>query len=186
MATIFVFHGVGGHSKENWFPWLKESLEAENHQVIVPDLPHPDHPTLTEWINDFKQHEELMDENTIFVGHSLGGAFALRLLEKAQKPIRATFLIASVWGVMGNQFDPLMTTFTVPPYDWNSIKQRSKFFSVIHSDNDPYIRLSQAEELAKNLGITLTLIKGGGHFNEAAGYRDFPFLLSEITRISQA
>ncbi len=181
MTTIFIFHGVGGNSKENWFPWLKKQLETEQCRVVVLDLPHSDHPDLTEWSDYFRQYEELVDEQTIFVGHSLGGAFALRLLERMPKPIRACFLVAPVWGVMGNQFDPQMETFTVPPYDWKTIRKNSKQFSVLHADNDPFIKLSQAEELAKHIDTEVTLVRGGGHLNANAGYTEFPFLLEKIT-----
>jgi len=184
MPTVFLFHGVGGHSQENWLPWLKGELERKSYNVIVPDFPNPDHPVLSEWSADFKNYDTLVDEHTIFVGHSLGGAFALRLLERKTTPIRACFLVASVWGVMGNQFDPVMSTFTEPPYDWKRIRKNAKNFSVIHADNDPYIQLSQAEELATHLGIAVTLVKDGGHFNAAAGYRTFPFLLERITAAS--
>ncbi|MDD4287843.1 MAG: alpha/beta fold hydrolase [Candidatus Peribacteraceae bacterium] len=184
MPTVFLFHGVGGHSQENWLPWLKSALERKNYEVIVPDFPNPDHPMLSEWTDFFHQYDTLIDEHTVFVGHSLGGAFALRLLERMSKPIHACFLVASVWGVMGNQFDPVMRSFTEHPYDWKTIRQNVKHFSVIHSDNDPYITLSQAKELAKNLGIAVTLVSGGGHLNAAAGYREFPFLLERITAAS--
>ncbi|MDD5103840.1 MAG: alpha/beta fold hydrolase [Candidatus Peribacteraceae bacterium] len=181
MPTLFIFHGVGGHSKENWFPWLQQSLETERTHVVVPDFPHSDHPDLAEWLEHFRPYQRQLDDRTVFVGHSLGGAFALRLLEKIHTPIRACFLVASVWGVMGNQFDPVMRTFTVPPYDWKTIRQNARYFSVIHSDNDPYIKLSQAEELAKHLSTAVTLVRGGGHLNAGAGYTEFPLLPEQIS-----
>jgi hypothetical protein len=121
-----------------------------------------------------------VDSETIFVGHSLGGAFALRFLERMDTVIHAAFLVASVWGVMDKTFDPLMTTFTRSPYDWDRIRQHCGKFSVIHADNDPYIRLDLARDLAAHLGSTVTLVTGGGHLNAAAGYREFPLLLKEI------
>lgn len=98
-------------------------------------------------------------------------------------PIRATFLAALVWGVMDNRFDPLMTTFTEPSYDWSRIRQHCGKFSVIHADNDPYIRLGLARELVAHLDSEATLIEGGGHLNAAAGYREFPLLLAEIEKV---
>ena len=184
MPTVFLFHGVGGHSQENWLPWLQGALERKSSTVIVPDFPNADHPVLAEWSADFRKYDTLIDEHTMFVGHSLGGAFALRLLERMSKPIRACFLVASVWGEMGNQFDPVMKTFTEQPFDWKTIRKNAQHFSVIHSDNDPYIKLSQAEELAKHLGIAVTLVRGGGHLNASAGYAEFPFLLECITAAS--
>jgi hypothetical protein len=180
MATIFLFHGVYGHPGENWFPWLKREGEKAGHRVIVPQFPHADHPKLDEWLESFEQWKTLPDSEAILIGHSLGCAFALRLLEQAEKPVRATFLIAPVWGVMENKFDPLMTSFTSAPYDWRSIAEHAGSITVIHSDNDPYIALQKTEELAKNLSVGVTLIRNGGHFNEAAGYTTFERLLELI------
>lgn len=159
---------------------VTKKLEGDHYDVIVPDFPKSDHPILAEWIEFFDQYHKLLNEKTIFIGHSLGGAFALRLLEHIQKPIHATFLVASVAGVMGNKLDPLVTTFTTPLYDWNVIRQNSKYFSIIHSDNDPYISLSQATQLATALNTKLTMIENGGHFNTGSGFQEFPFLHSKI------
>lgn len=182
-STVFIFHGVGGHSQENWFPWLKKELETQDCRVIIPDFPHADHPTLDEWLDHFRQYERQLDERTIFVGHSLGSAFALRLLERMRQPIHACILTAPVWGVMGNDFDPIMKTFTKQPYDWPVIRRNARRFTVIHGDNDPYIRLSLAEELARNLGTTVEIIPSGGHLNTTAGFAEFPLLLEHITAL---
>ncbi len=183
MPTVFIFHGVDGDSRENWFPWLAAELTKKGFTAIVPDFPHANHPVLPEWLEHFRKFEDQVDDQTVFVGHSLGAAFALRLLERMQKPLCACFLVAPVSGVMGNQFDPVMKTFTGHPFDWKTIRRNAKHFSVIHSDNDPYIKLSQAEELAKHLGTTVTLVRGGGHFNASAGYAEFPLLLEQITAL---
>lgn len=180
VATIFIFHGVSGHPEENWFPWLKTRLEKEGHQVIVPHFPHADHPQLDEWLAFFEQWKPLLNDRAILIGHSLGSAFALRLLEQSAQSVGATFLVASVWGVMENQFDPLMTSFTEAPYDWPKIRSNAGKICVIHSDNDPYIALEKAQALAENLNAPVTLVKNGGHFNTEAGYTTFERLLELI------
>jgi len=182
-STVFIFHGVGGHSRENWFPWLAAELTKKDFTTIVPDFPHADHPVLAEWLDHFQQFESQLDERTIFVGHSLGSAFALRLLERMRQPIHACILVAPVWGVMGNAFDPVMRTFTESPYDWKTIQRNAEHFSVIHADNDPYILLTKSEELARNLGVDVTLVPGGGHLNTTAGFAKFPLLLEHITAL---
>ncbi|MSR67602.1 alpha/beta fold hydrolase, partial [Candidatus Peribacteria bacterium] len=145
MVNVFIFHGVGGSSSENWFPWMKAELQAAGHTVIVPDFPHPNRPQLDEWLKSFEQYKHLLSEDSVLVGHSLGGAFALRLLQSWNVRVLATFLVASVWGVMDNEFDPLMRTFTETSYDWQRINQYAGEIHILHSDNDPYIKLAKAE-----------------------------------------
>ncbi len=55
--------------------------------------------------------------------------------------------------------------------------------NVFHSDNDPYVPLKKAEELAKNLGVKVSLVKNAGHFNEDAGYTKFELLLEKIKTV---
>ena len=180
MTTFFIFHGIDGHPEENWFPWLKKELEKKGYTIIVPHFPNANHPQLEEWLRHFEQYQSALTKETILVGHSLGSAFALRLLERSLQPVLATFLVASVSGFMDNEFDPLMTSFTSAPYDWSRIRKNAGKVRVIHSDNDPYIAQEKAETLAKNLGVNVTLFPNGGHFNTKAGFRKFPKLLDSI------
>jgi len=164
MATVYIFHGYGGNPAGNWFPWLKKELEKVGHTVHVPAFPNPDSPDLSAWLNFFESHAARIDEATVFVGHSLGSAFAMRYLEKADEPIQATFLTAPVFGVMGNEIDAKIRSFNIEPFDFTAIARNGGEIHVIHSDNDPYIPLSQAENGAIELLTPMDLITGGGHF----------------------
>jgi len=183
MALVCIFHGIQGYPDENWFPWLKTELEKAGHRVVIPAFPHSDHPVLEEWLDFFVRCRLDLDEHSLLIGHSLGSAFALRLLEQRKQPVRATFLIAPVWSEMGNAFDPLMTSFTTAAYDWQSIRKYAGDMHVIGSDDDPYIAPEKTEALARNLGVKVTLIRKGGHFNAAAGYTIFQRLLDELGRL---
>ena len=52
----------------------------------------------------------------------------------------------------------------------------------MHSDNDPYVSLEKAMQLALNLGVEVTLIRKAGHFNERSGYLKFPKLLAMVKK----
>lgn len=180
--TVYILHGIGGSPDENWFPWLKRELETQGCTVIVPQFPHPHEPKLDEWLEHFSQFK--LTKDAILVGHSLGGIFALRILEKVKSPIRATFLVAPVTGPLdGKDYAPLMTTFTEAPLDHAAIKQQGGSIHLLHADNDPYISLEHAENLATKLGINVDLIPGGGHLGTLAGFAEFPKLRSGILKI---
>ena len=51
---------------------------------------------------------------------------------------------------------------------------------MFHSDNDPYVPIEKAHNLAKNLGVKPIIIKDAGHFNTKSGYDKFPLLLKKI------
>jgi predicted alpha/beta hydrolase family esterase len=49
----------------------------------------------------------------------------------------------------------------------------------IHSDNDPYVPLDQAQFVSTNTGAEMVVVPGEGHFNleRSDGYKQFPKLL---------
>lgn len=178
MANIFVIHGIEGHPKENWFPWLQKELETLGHKVLIPQFPTPENPTLSHWLETLKQYKEFLTPATIFIGHSLGVPFILNVLEKY--PAKAAFLVAGFIGETGNRFDNSMKTFAQKSFNWSQIKNNCQNFIIFHSNNDPYVNLEKAEELANFLEAEVNVVEGAGHFNKAAGYETFDLLLEKI------
>jgi len=181
MTNIFIIHGVGGNPEENWFPWLKKELEALGHIVIIPQFPTPENQTLENWLGKLEEFKEFITPSTLFVGHSLGVSFILNVIERY--PIKAAFLVAGFTGKAGNKFDDSMKTFAQRDFDWGQIRKNCKNFVIFHSDNDPYVKLEKADELAGYLGVKVDLVKGAGHFNRASGYDTFDLLLEKIKSI---
>ena len=179
MPTAFIAHGIYGNPEENWFPWLKTKLETEGWTVHVPHFPTKDDLKPEDWWEALQPYEEYLDAETTLIGHSLGAAFLLKVIEKY--PVSSTFFVAPAWGVTGNEFDPVMGPIADQEFDWELIGKNCPSFTILHSDNDPYIPLAQAETLAKNLHTEVQLIEGAGHFNESAGYMEFPLLLKQLT-----
>jgi len=176
---IFIFHGVGGNPQENWFPWLKQELEKLGRETIVPQFPTPENQTLADWLKVLEQYRDKLDSGeAILVGHSLGVPFALDVIERF--PVKAAFLVAGFTGIAGNIFDESMKTFAQRDFDWRKIRENCPRFFVFHSDNDPYVKLEKAEELANNLKTEVIMVKDGGHLNQGAGFTSFPLLLEKI------
>ncbi len=175
MKTAFIFHGTGGYPEENWFPWMKEKLEAKGLKVIVPQFPTPPiiPAKISEWFDVLKDYDQDINEDTIFIGHSLGGVFALRVLEKLEHPIKAVFLTGTPIGIQPILNYDRDNSFSGFDFDWEKIKTKSKNFVIFHSDNDPYVGLDNGKELAKNLCVELSFVPNAGHFNRKAGYTKF-------------
>ncbi len=181
MANIFIIHSSFGNPEENWFPWLKEELEKDGHNVFVPKFPTPENQSLNSWLGVFKKFESKVDENTILIGHSLGPAFILTLLET--KRVQACFFVSGFLGFLNNpEFDEINKTF-MKEFNWENITSNCKIFNVYHSDNDPYVPSIKAEELAKKLETEVKIIENAGHFNTSSGYDKFIKLLEDIKKI---
>ncbi len=202
-SNIFIFHGTGGYPEENWFPWLKGQLESENCQITIPKFPHskelfaeaclkvvvpqfpsPERPILNDWLNKLDEYKEFINENTILIGHSLGGLFLLRVLERLETPVKAAIFVSASAGVKPIKFYQGDHDFSGGfDFDWGKIKKSASHFEVFHSDTDQMVCLGNGEELAKRLGVKLNVIPDAGHLNAKAGYTKFPELLNAINAI---
>ncbi len=181
MTNILIIHGSYGHPEENWFPWLKSELEKLGCRVFVPKFPTPENQSLENWLKVFDNYKKYLDKNSIVVGHSLGPAFLLSILENLNLPIKAAFFVSGFTGSLNNPtFDKLNNSFADKRFNWQKIKNNCSRFFVFHSDSDPYVPLQKAKDLAKNLGVNVILVKNAGHFNEKAGYTKFDLLLEKI------
>lgn len=181
MPTAIIIHGAFGHSKENWFPWLKKELEANGYTVFVPDFPTPKNQSLQNWLKIFKQYEQKLTKDSVVIGHSLGVPFLLKVIENLSKPIRAAFFVAGFASQLGQpKVDELNKSFLEKPFNWEIIKKKCPAFYVFYSNNDPYVSEEKSEELIRNLNAESIFIKEAGHFNETAGYTTFNQLLEKI------
>jgi uncharacterized protein len=184
-TNVFIFHGTEGHPEENWFPWLKKELEQRNCTVFVPQFPSPagKPAKISEWFNVLKNFEKHIKENSILIGHSLGGIFTLRLLEKLAHPVKEAVFVGTPIGIRPILNFDRDKGFSGFDFDWVKIKKNAQHCAVYQSDDDPYVGLENGKELAKHLGIGLSFIPNAGHFNEKAGYTRFDALLADIQPI---
>ena len=185
MTNIFIFHGTGGYPQENWFPWLKLELEKLGCKVIIPQFPTARNQTIENWLKIFKKYERFYNEDTILIGHSLGGAFLLRVLEEHNIKIKVAFIVAAPVGVLpikNYEADKLFLGRDFI-FDWGKIKNHCREFFIFHSDNDPYVSIGNGEKLSKELNTKLILIPNAGHFNKSAGYLKFEELFEKIKKV---
>lgn len=183
-GNAFIIHGAYGNPLENWFPWLRAELEKLGLDVYVPAFPTPENQTLENWLEVFEEYSNRLNADSIMIGHSLGPAFILNLLERAKTRIRAAFLVAPFAGALGDrELDRINRTFVGREFDWKKIRRNCGKFYVYASDNDPYVPQAKSELVAERLGAAFRAVAGAGHFNKAAGYLKFPLLLEDIKKV---
>ena len=71
-------------------------------QVFVPRFPTPENQSLESWLKVFEDYRQYLNEDTIVVGHSLGPAFLLSVLETLDHPIKYAYFVSSFIGKIGN------------------------------------------------------------------------------------
>jgi len=183
MKKVIIVHGWEGSPQANWFPWLKKKLEARGFIVEIPAMPDTMHPTLNGWLAHLQNIVREPDENTYFVGHSLGVITILRYIEsfKEHKNIGGAVLVAGFPEPIGYNE---LNTFFAKPLDYQRVKQTISKIIAIHSDNDPYISLKNGEILKEKLGAKLIIVSKGGHLNIEDGFTELPVALDAVLEIA--
>jgi predicted alpha/beta hydrolase family esterase len=178
--NVFVFHGTGGHSEENWFPWLRSKIESLGIEVIIPNFPTPEGQSLASWLEAVEEYRNKIGPSTVLIGHSLGGMFLLKLLETLDIKVAKSIFVASPVGIKPIKFYESDLAFCNFEFDWDKIRRSSKDFIVYHSDNDPFVDIENGHKLAEKLGVTMNFIPSMGHFNESSGVKEFTRLIEDI------
>ena len=178
--NFFIIHGVYASPEANWFPWLKKQLESLGYEFIIPKFPTPLDQSLESWVRIFSNYESKINEETVLIGHSLGASFILNYLEKANKKIKAAYLVAPFHKLLGVGYDKITKTFVDKEFNWEKIRSNCSKFFVFASDNDKYIPFEVTKELVEKLNAELNIVHNGGHINKDSGYDTFPLLLECI------
>lgn len=183
MKNAIILHGNDNTPEGNWFRWLEKELQDRGYEVWLPQMPDSHLPNTDKYNRLLLNHGFDFNSETILIGHSSGAVAILHLLQELPEDVKtkAAFLVGAFKGEEGvasrREFFP-------KPFDFEKIKSRCGKFVFIHSDNDPYCPLSDAEFLSKKLGGELVVKQGQGHFNLETGpqYKQFPLLLDLIEK----
>jgi len=188
----FIIHGYQGYPGEAWQPWLKGELERKGYEVALPEMPHPDRPTIPDWVGFIAHLVGKPDGRTVMIGHSLGAQAVLHYLESlgaAGQSVGRTVLIASSFpGGLSPEAadertggDPALRPWLATGVDPDKVRRAAGRCVVILSDNDPYIPFEEAKaSFQANLGARIVVEAGGGHFNEDDKITELPAALAAV------
>jgi len=178
---VIIFHGTGSGPEGNWYRWLQHELQGRGIAAALPAFPTPQGQSWANWRELFYDEFEYLTPGMVLIGHSVGCAMILRLLEESHHQVCATLLAAGWHGLLNNpELDPLICSFCQPELDWGHIRERAGRVIMFHGDNDPYVPLKLGRELAYQLAAQLEIIPGGGHLNAESGFTAFPEMLSAV------
>jgi predicted alpha/beta hydrolase family esterase len=171
-----ILHGTDSNPESNWFSWLKKKLEDQGYRVWVPLLPN-NHTPSRDIYNDFLLDSSWDFSDNIVVGHSSGAVSVLNLLmDKRCTKIKLGVMV-SAWdhgvpdGMDTKQFAEL---FPQGGFDFETIKHKADKLAFLHSRDDPYCPLDQAEYLSESLEAPLVILDSGGHLggSKADGFEE--------------
>ena len=183
MKKIYIIHGWGGSSEKDWIPWLETELKKKRFKVKSFDMPDSENPKIEKWIKhlELKINPEELDENSYFVGHSVGCQTIMRYLEKLHKhkKIGGCVFVAPWFNLINLEQEELEIAhpWTNTKIDFSRILDHCNNFLAIFSDNDPFVHSNEIEKFKNNLGAKTIIKKKKGHFTSEDGVKKIPEIL---------
>lgn len=173
-----IMHGWGAAPGMHWFQEEKEILEGMDYDVSLPLMPKKYNPKENEWLNVVNEFRP--GENTVLIGHSLGGTTILEYLENSDTKVDTVVLVSTPVeytekleedGFKGFKLyvrnlatDAFLKTCEYEEiYDWEKIKNSANRFILIYKEEDLRVPTIQGEFVAHKLGGQLNIIEGNDH-----------------------
>lgn len=189
---VYIIHGWDGYPKEGWFPWLKKELENQGFTVVIPLLPNNEEPRIKNWIPALQQIVNNPDEQTYFIGHSMGCQAIIRYLETLPKNIKigGAVFVAGFFKSLSNLEDEeivrnVANEWLKTPINLQEAKKHLNKSIAIFSDNDPYVSLDNQDEFKNILNSKIIIEHEKKHFSGSTGTIELPIALEAILEMSK-
>lgn len=181
-TKIYLIHGYTASSTSNWFQSFKKELQNEDAEVIVFDMPDSNSPNFNEWINHIEKSIQNYDEDSIFIGHSLGCTTVLSYLNKNRlsSNIKGMYMIS---GFTEETPIPELSEFINDELNYSYLIGLTKNRIAISAKDDDIVPFQFSERMAERLDANFILLDEGKHFIDRDNYIEFPFLVNEVKKL---
>lgn len=181
IKKIVCVHGWSSGPDKEWWPWFIWLAGRCGYEIIAPVMPHPDDPTITDWIRTLQDSVGMIDEHTIFVAHSIGCQTVMRYLSTVSHTIGWLYFVAP-WLVLQWLEWPEVETLAAPwldlsPIHFGHIVDICPVRHIILSDNDYYVDYTTNKALfAKYLHPIVHTLHNAWHIAGIDGIHKLPLL----------
>ncbi len=167
--------------RQDW----KNSLElvlGSNYEILMPRMPNATNARYKEWKIWFERITEVLNDDLILIGHSLGGIFLAKYLAENTflKKIKATILVAAPFDDSDSldAYESLID-FTLPLSLEKFAQQVEKIY-LLYSKDDPVVPLSHLIKYQQKLpNAEVIIFDNKEHFNQET----FPEIIELIQSI---
>ncbi len=187
MGKIYLVHCWDGTSNDGWYPWIEQELKKYNVEVIRFDMPNTANPTIEEWVSTLNEKVDKLDEETYFMGHSIGCQTIMRYLETKEVTKIGGILFVAPWldllpeAVEDEDSYNTAYPWIHTPINFEKVKEFSNNINCIFSDNDYFVDLAQKQEFKQKLNAKTIIVNEKGHISQD----DDIFELNEILELSK-
>jgi len=158
-----ILHGWGGSDTPHWQAELASEIAKNYGTVAFPLLDNCHFPSKNRWIKQVKALLEEFKPDTV-VCHSLANTLWFWLCQESITPVQRLFMVSPP---SLTTTEATIKTFFPCPQPQNVC---AKEVHLIVSDNDPWIKLDEAEQIANAIDASYRIIENGGHINADSGF----------------
>ena len=172
MKKIYLVHCWDGTSSDGWYPWIVEKLNNDNIEVIRFDMPNTSNPTIKEWVGTLNCKVDKLDNETYFIGHSIGCQTIMRYLETKEVIKIGGILFVAPWldllpkAIEDEESYNIAQPWLNTPINFEKIKQFTNNINCIFSDDDYFVPLEQEKEFRDKLNAKTIIVKNKGHISQ--------------------
>lgn len=186
MKKIYIIHCWEGTSNDGWYPWLARELSKQNVSVFRFDMPNTESPSIEEWVSYLDKQVDVLDEETYFIGHSIGCQTILRYLEQKNVHKIGGILLVAPWldllpcAIEDKASYDIAYPWIHTPIHFEKIREKTDNIYCIFSDDDYFVSLDQEEQFRNQLGAETVFVSAKGHISQDDGI----YQLDKILEIS--
>ncbi len=173
---FLVLHGwQNRRPREHWQHWLTDSLRATGEQVLYPQLPDPELPSLTEWLGVLRDELQMLgDGERVVICHSLGCLLWLRHAETATV-VDVVDRVLLVCPPAPSALPASLAAFHAAPFDRDALRRSARrSVELVCTDADPWCPGGAATLFGRALEVPVHVVEGAGHLSLDEGYGPWP------------
>lgn len=152
-------------------------------------MPNTSEPEIKSWVNKIKETANKVNEETVFIGHSIGCQAILRFLEKlsSEEKVGKCIFVAPWMNLdrktieeEGEEVKEIAKPWIETPIDFEKVRSHCKNLVCLFSTNDSYVSLSEEDIFKERLNAQIVVMKNKGHFTGDDGVFEIPEILEFI------
>ncbi len=161
---VLILHGWGGSDAPHWQAELAAEIAKNYGTVSFPLLDNCHFPSRNRWIKQVKTILKSFNPDTV-VCHSLANTLWFWLCEEEEmQTIKRLFMVSPP---SLNTEEKTIKTFFPSPMPKSLYANE---IQMIVSDDDPWVKLDEAQKIASHYNTTFTTLHKAGHINADSGY----------------
>jgi predicted alpha/beta hydrolase family esterase len=173
---FLVLHGwQNRRPRSHWQRSLVDGLRAGGEQVLYPQFPNPDRPSLPEWTQLLRAElDQLGSGERVVVAHSLGVTLwlhATALLTDSERVDRVVLVSPPSPTALAPYEE--VAEFARVRIDVAALERAATTTRLVYSDGDPYCPEGAVAVLAP-ARLDADFIPGAAYINPDSGYGDWP------------